>query len=181
MALMRAINCGDVRGHHGDGAQMSVELMVVLPVAIGLALVLVNGLSFMASCASLDRIARNAVRVYATSPAYGKDQAAIIAEIEDTVRAEAPASIATCEVGVDAGFLGQVTYRITVDFSPTLFGLGLRSTATKISRMDSASDISGSKINTPCRFPIKKSRLPILSLVANTSNISPIFFSKILI
>ena len=45
-----------------------MELVAVLPVAIVVAAITVNALVFFGDCAAFDRIARNAVRVYATSP-----------------------------------------------------------------------------------------------------------------
>ena len=53
----------------GQG-QMTMELMAVLPVAILIAIIAVNVLVFFGDCASFDRVARNAIRVYATSPSY---------------------------------------------------------------------------------------------------------------
>ena len=109
-----------------DDGQMSVELMVVFPVAVALALVLMNGLSFMASCASFDRVARNAIRVEATAPGYGEDTGAALGRIDAVLQQEAAADNATCSVAVSGGFMGQVTYTAFIDFAPTLFGMGMR-------------------------------------------------------
>lgn len=105
---------------------MTVELLVVLPVALIVAVVAVNALTFFGDCAAFDRVARNAVRICATSPAHGQDvgrgASEICAVVEETM------GRGNLEVKVEASgdVLGQVTFTATLRYAPTLFGLGLR-------------------------------------------------------
>ena len=66
-----ALLCSRVQAD--DRGQMTVELLVVLPVVLIVAVVAVNALTFFGDCAAFDRVARNAVRLCAASPAYGQD------------------------------------------------------------------------------------------------------------
>ncbi|MEG1098291.1 MAG: TadE/TadG family type IV pilus assembly protein, partial [Raoultibacter sp.] len=60
-----------------ETGQMTVEFAVVFPVLIIVAVIAVNALLFFSECAAFDRVARDAMRVYAASPEYGQtpDQA----------------------------------------------------------------------------------------------------------
>lgn len=108
-------------------AQMTVELCVVFPVAIILALIVVNAMTFFSYCAEFDRTARNSVRVNAAAPTHGEAPTSIVSKIE----AELASSFSedNLEVSVDSTTAGDglATYRMTLDYSPTLFGMGLRS------------------------------------------------------
>ena len=119
MRVKRAIS--DERG------QMTVELAVALPVLIVVAVIAVNACTFFCECAVFDRIVHEAVRVCATSPAYGEGSGQACAAIEQTMRAQLSAdnlemSVSHAGVGVDFD-----EYRATLTFHPTLFGMGLRS------------------------------------------------------
>ena len=48
-----------LRKERGDAGQATVELAVVLPVAIVLAVIVVNALSFFEACAAFDQPAGN--------------------------------------------------------------------------------------------------------------------------
>ncbi len=54
-----------------DAGQMAVELVVVIPVVLILAMISVNLVAFMADCARFDRLSAEAVRVLGVSPGYG--------------------------------------------------------------------------------------------------------------
>lgn len=111
-----------------DGCgQATVEFAVALPVLIAVAVIAVNALLFFSECAAFDRAFRGAVRVFATSPAYGQGSsdacAGIVAALEETF----PDDNLDVSVEAEDGGFGHVTYRGTISFTPTLFGLGLKS------------------------------------------------------
>lgn len=108
----------------GEEGQMTVELCIVFPVVIVVAVIAVNALLFFGDCAALDRAGRNAVRVLASSPATTDDPATIAARIEAAVRAEMGTDAVQCTV--QRGREGTECFALTYSFSPTLFGLGLR-------------------------------------------------------
>ncbi len=107
-----------------EGGQMTVELCIVFPVVIIVAVIAVNALLFFADCAQLDRAARNAVTVLASSPPLDEDPAALATKVEELVKKEANAQDITCQYEEASG-IGR--FRVTVSFEPTLFGHGLRS------------------------------------------------------
>ena len=110
----------------GDRGQMTVELMAVLPVAITIAVIAVNVLVFFGDCAEFDRVARNAVRVYATSPTYGVHAGQSQASIAAAVQSEIDSAYDRVEVSYEGLGWGLTRYTATLDYAPNLFGLGMR-------------------------------------------------------
>ncbi|MBQ9955215.1 MAG: hypothetical protein IJO87_07275 [Eggerthellaceae bacterium] len=108
-----------------ERGQTTVGLVVVLPVAIIVAAIAVNALLFFSECAKFDRLARNAVRVCATSPAYGQgveqSTAAIDAMLEDAM-----GEGVDCQVSTSGGGAGSTTFTASMTYDPSLFGVGLR-------------------------------------------------------
>ena len=105
---------------------MTVEMMVVLPVAIIVAAIAVNALVFIGDCASFDRSARNAIRVYATSPTYGAHAGQSQASIAASVQAEVESAFERVFVSYEGMGGGLTRYTVTLDYAPNLFGLGVR-------------------------------------------------------
>lgn len=106
--------------------QMMVELCVVFPVVIVIAVIATNALSFFGYCAEFDRISRNAVRTYATAPAHGQATDESVALVSNAVESAFDASNLQCEVTANKDYRGYETYDMTLKFTPTLFGLGLQ-------------------------------------------------------
>lgn len=107
--------------------QMTVELAVALPVLIIVAVIAVNAVSFFADCAVFDRVARESVRVHATAPAYGQSVgescALVEADLREAIgRSNIDVSVAHSSTGFDFDL-----YTATIEYHPTLFGMGLRS------------------------------------------------------
>ena len=106
--------------------QASVELMMALPVMIAVAVIVVNALLFFSDCAAFDRLAHQAVRVHAASPAYGQDAQ----RSRDLVQSELERSFARdnleVSVAVESVSGGRLSFDATLEYSPTLFGMGLR-------------------------------------------------------
>ena len=107
--------------------QMTVELAVTMPVLIIVAVIAVNALTFLGDCAAFDRIAHGAVRVHASSLAYGQDASQSAALVEQEIRAAMGRDnleVSVSRAGTGADF---DEYRARLSYSPTLFGMGLRS------------------------------------------------------
>ena len=127
MGVIRALSIVVKRAGGREGGQMTVELAVAMPVLVAVAVIAVNACTFFCQCAVFDRVAHEAVRVYATSPAYGEGPGQACASIEQAVRSQLceqnlDVSVAYAKVGADFD-----EYRVTLGFRPTLFGMGLRS------------------------------------------------------
>ena len=114
------------RGMNERG-QMTIELAVAMPVLIVVAVIAVNACAFFADCAVFDRVAHEAVRVHAAAPAYGQgaDQSCALVQqaIADVL------DVPNVDVSVSHGSTGFDfdQYTATIEYHPTLFGLGLRS------------------------------------------------------
>lgn len=127
-AIRRTRGC--LRDERG---QMTVELCMLIPVAIIIAVIVVNAATFIGCCAEFDRISRNAVRIHATSPTYGQaagDSSAFV--LSDLNAAFADANL-ECDVSVTSDYMGFATYEMTLGYHPTLFGMGLRSEVLGVS------------------------------------------------
>lgn len=109
-----------------EHGQASVELMMALPVMIAVAVIMVNALLFFSDCAAFDRLAHQAVRVHAASPAYGQDAQ----RSRDLVQSELERSFARdnleVSVAVESVSGGRLAFDATLEYSPTLFGMSLR-------------------------------------------------------
>ena len=116
-------NASCARGRCG---QMTVELMAVLPVAIVIAAVAVNVLAFFGDCAEFDRISRNAVRVYATSPTYGVQAPQCQASVANAVRSQMDSAFEEVSVSAEHMGGGLTRYVATLEYAPNFFGLGVR-------------------------------------------------------
>ena len=105
---------------------MTVQLAVAMPVLIIVAVIAVNALTFFAECAVFDRVAHEAVRVHAAAPAYGQSLGQSCALVEQDIRAALGAE--NLDVSVTSGSAGFdcEQFTTTLEFHPTLFGLGLR-------------------------------------------------------
>jgi Flp pilus assembly protein TadG len=67
---------------------MTVELAVFMPVLLAMVAILVNAMSYLEVCARFDRVAAEAVRIQATSPAYGEYDLQLRAgKVKDTISA----------------------------------------------------------------------------------------------
>ncbi len=109
-----------------ERGQMTVELAVVFPVLVAVAVIAVNALLFFSECAAFDRVAREAVRVHATSPAYGQGLEQSRAQVAQTVEQAFDRPFEATRVAVEGTDGGHARFTATIEFSPTLFGMGLK-------------------------------------------------------
>ncbi|MEY8314174.1 hypothetical protein [Adlercreutzia muris] len=110
-----------------EKGQATVELAVMLPVAIIVAIVVVNALTFFGTCASFDRVARQTVCAWAAAPAAGEDAGDVAARLADELEERFAESHTAVSVRAEAASAGLVRFTARIEYFPTLFGLGLRS------------------------------------------------------
>lgn len=110
-----------------EQGQMTVELAVAFPVLIIVALIAVNALLFFSECAQFDRVAQDAVRIHAASPAYGQGPEQSTALIAETIQKTLDRPYLDTRIAVEGAADGCARFTATLEFSPTLFGLGMRS------------------------------------------------------
>ena len=116
-----------MREDRATRGQMTVELAVAMPVLIIVAVIAINAMTFFCQCAVFDRVAHEAVRVHAAAPAYGQGPDQSCALVEQDIRAvldDSNIDVAVSHSSTDADF---DRYTATIEYHPTLFGLGLRS------------------------------------------------------
>ena len=110
---------------HPNRGQATLELMIVLPAALALALVVTNAAAFLAECAAFDRAARNAVRIYASSPGFNENDGQILESIEKTLRENLVAPNLQVAVAGTKRY-PYTNVQATLSYTPTLFGLPMR-------------------------------------------------------
>ena len=96
-----------------ERGQMTVELAAAFPVLIIVAVIAVNAL---------------AVRVHVTSPAAGQGIEQSSALVQTALSAAFDAENEAVRVSAEAVSGGHTRFTGTLEYMPTLFGLGLRST-----------------------------------------------------
>lgn len=109
----------------GEEGQMTVELLVALPVAIVIALIAFNAMTFLGMCAEFDRVARNAVRVHAAVPTQAAPTAAV-GDIDAELAASFDEENVDVEVTGSFPSFDPAMVTCTLAYRPTLFGLGMR-------------------------------------------------------
>lgn len=112
---------------------MTIELAVALPVLIIVAAIAMNALTFFHDCAVFDRVAHEAVRTHATSPAYGEGIGQCSARVEQDIRAQLDASNLNVSVAHGTAGIDYDAYTATLEYSPTLFGRSLTSSVFGVS------------------------------------------------
>jgi choline dehydrogenase-like flavoprotein len=113
--------------HRKCAGQMTIEFAVAMPVFIAIALIATNAMLFFSECAAFDRISKDAARVCATSPAYGQTIEQSRAQIQNQLEVAFDKPYLASRVSVSEDVWGHCTFTSTLEFSPTLFGLGLKS------------------------------------------------------
>lgn len=111
----------------GEKGQMTIELAAAFPVLIVVAVIAVNACAFFHDCAVFDRVVGEAVRVHAASPPYGQTAGSSCSQIAQEVASQLDAP--NLSVSVSHGVVGADfdEFTATLEYYPTLFGLGMRS------------------------------------------------------
>lgn len=110
-----------------DRGQATVELAVVFPAVIIVAVIAMNALGFFGACAEFDRVARQTAVAYGAAPDAGQGSAQVRALLEEELQTAFDAPHLSVAVTVESTTLGLERYRAQLRYAPTLFGLGLRS------------------------------------------------------
>lgn len=116
-----------VRGDSCGNGQGTVELAAVMPALLIVAVIAVNACTFFSECASFDRLSRQAVRTYATSPGYGQgaDQGRL--RVLSALESSFDSDNEHVDVDVESAGGQCVCYTASLSYQPTLFGMGLKS------------------------------------------------------
>ena len=123
MALTRGMK---PRRAFDERGQMTVELAIVMPVALIIAVIAVNIMAFAVSCAEFDRVARNAARTYAAAPAYEQTLDGCAAAVDNALSEALGEPNIETKVVANGSTQGYMSLFMTMEYRPTLFGLGLK-------------------------------------------------------
>lgn len=104
---------------HGRSGQMTVELSVLVPVVLVIALVLVNLMEFVVCCARFDRASLDAVISQGVSAAGEQTQAAAVEAVRLAL-SQAMGADSPCEVDVRAERVGEGAKTTSFVISPLL-------------------------------------------------------------
>lgn len=115
------------KGAAHEQGQMTIEFVVALPAMLAVAVIAVNACTFFGLCAAFDNSFRDAVRVCATSPAYGQDIAQSCTLVEEQLADVAHADNVEIEVVARAVSQGHTTFSGVLRYRPMLFGFALKS------------------------------------------------------
>lgn len=107
------------RPRRGEEGQMTVELAVMTPVVIVVALIVLNLMWFIEACAAFDQAALDAVISHGVAPAGEQTQVAAVDEVESAL-SEALGREETCEVEVSASAVEGGGEGTTFVISPLL-------------------------------------------------------------
>lgn len=105
-----------------NSGQVTVELVVAIPVLLIVAVVGVNALLFLGECASFDRQARDAIRVHAAAPGYGQGPGDAASAVQAALSESFNREFEQVRVSVSGASPGLVRYEATLSFTPTLVG-----------------------------------------------------------
>lgn len=103
----------------GSEGQMTVELAVLIPPAIVLAIVLYNLMGFIDSCAAFDRLSLDAVVAHGVAPGGTQTSEVATGEVEQAIRL-ALGREGSCEVQVEAAPLSDTGQAGEMLISPLL-------------------------------------------------------------
>ena len=85
----------------GCSGQMTVELAVLVPIIVVVALAVVNLMSFSELCARFDRVAPDAVLAHGASPSGAPEGLGGVEEVAEAIRASLDAGACEVEVRVE--------------------------------------------------------------------------------
>ena len=119
--------CRLLGGKRRTLGQMTIELAIAMPVLIAVSVISVNALSFFADCAVFDRVACDAVRLHAAAPGYGQDASRSVALISETISDQMDEPNLEVSVAHGVAEFDFDEYTARLEYHPTLFGMGLRS------------------------------------------------------
>lgn len=105
-----------LRGREG---QMTVELAVLTPVVIVIALVALNLMGYVEACAAFDQAAQDAVLAHGVAPSGEQSPERAVEEVADAL-AEALGREGRCEVGVRAEGVSEGGRQTSFAVSPLL-------------------------------------------------------------
>lgn len=109
-----------------EQGQAVVEMAIMFPVVLIVAIIAVNALLFISECAEFDRIMRQSVRTYATAPSYGETNSQVNAKIQAALEAEFNEPNISVHVASEGVAFGQTAYKAVLEYTPTLFGVSLQ-------------------------------------------------------
>lgn len=111
--------------HRGLAGQMTVEASIVIPVVLVVAGISINVMCYLGDCSAFDRLAREAIRIHATSPSYHVTPEQAASAIKESLERDFARENLSVEVSVAGESPGFLTYTASLTYEPTLFGYSI--------------------------------------------------------
>lgn len=109
-----------------DG-QATIELAITFPVALILAVVVLNLVNYLGVCTSFDRVFAQQVRVVAAAPGAGQNLSDSSAAVQAALEQRYGQECSSVSVTVSQDAFGNSSFCGEMSYEPTLFGLNFRS------------------------------------------------------
>lgn len=110
-----------------EKGQATVELAIMFPVVLVVAVIAVNAIMYFSECSKFDRTVKQTISMLGTSPGYGENSQNVKANLQkslDEVFDKEYLEVSTSLESVSGDFN---KYSAELKMHPTLFGLGLKS------------------------------------------------------
>lgn len=115
-----------VKNFRCDAGQATIELAVMFPIVMIIAVIMINALTFFCECSKFDRVFKETVVSIGASPAYGESSANTKSILEDAIAKDFTKDFLESQVTYEDINGGYVSFTGVLKMYPTLFGLGLK-------------------------------------------------------
>jgi len=105
-----------------QSGQMSIEFVIAFPVMLMIALILCNACLCTSECAAFDRLSKDAIRTFGTSPSYEQRINDCAVDIQNHLSTSFEKDYLSVDVQAEQCASNQVRYVAHLNFYPTLFG-----------------------------------------------------------
>lgn len=112
---------------HTNEGQATVELAILFPVIIIIAVIAVNALTFFTYCSDFDRSFKQEVSFIASNPGYGQSVSSTKSIIQSDLIEKFDNDYLEFEISVENVSGNFQAFNGKLKMHPTLFGMGLRS------------------------------------------------------
>lgn len=109
-----------------EKAQATIELAVMFPVILIIAVIAVNATTFFCQCAEFDRVFKQMTVSLGSSPAYGENLSNVRSELKNTLANELDNEFTDFEISIESISGNNQVINGTLKMHLTLFGMGLR-------------------------------------------------------
>lgn len=109
-----------------ESAQATVELAIMFPVVLIIALIAYNALSFFTLCATFDRVFNQSVITRCSSPAYGEGLGNMRQYVENDIQDMLMSNNTEAAINIESVSGGMIKFTGELNMKPSLFGMSMK-------------------------------------------------------